>query len=65
MTLGEDVHRVKATELQRIAAKEHDPKRKSELETLARSYLRLATQARRNSGLEATIPGSGAEQKFD
>ena len=65
MTLGEDRHRVKATELQNMAARENDPKRKIELETLALSYLRLATQARRNSGMEAVLPASAIDQKID
>ena len=56
-----DDYRVRAAELHARAACENDPASKTELESLARSYLRLAEQAEQNSRLDLTyetpLPG--------
>ena len=49
-----DEYRVKAAELHARAACENDPALRIELEYLARSYLRLAEQAKQNSRLDLT-----------
>jgi hypothetical protein len=49
-----DEYRVKAAELHARAACDNDPALKTELESLARSYLRLAEQAEQNSRLDLT-----------
>jgi hypothetical protein len=49
-----DEYRVKAAELSARAACENDSALKAELESLARSYLRLALQAEQNSRLDQT-----------
>ena len=47
-----DEYRLKAAELSARAACETDPQIQAELESLARSYMRLAMQAEQNSRLD-------------
>ena len=49
-----DQYRIKAAEFHARAACENSPTLKTELESLARSYLRLAEQAEQNSRLDLT-----------
>ncbi|MGE5165548.1 MAG: hypothetical protein ACM3IH_16175 [Sphingobacteriales bacterium] len=49
-----DEYRVKAAELSAKAACETDPRLQADLESLARSYMRLALQAERNSRFDLT-----------
>jgi hypothetical protein len=49
-----DEYRVKAFELVVRAACETNPQMQAELNTLARSYMRLAMQAEQNSHLDVT-----------
>jgi hypothetical protein len=49
-----DEYRLKAAELSARAACETNPQIQAELESLARSYMRLALQAEQNSRLDLT-----------
>ena len=49
-----DEYRLKAAELSARATCETDPQIQAELESLARSYMRLALQAEQNSRLDLT-----------
>ena len=50
-----DEYRLKAAELSARAACETNPQIQAELESLARSYMRLALQAEQNSRLDLTF----------